>query len=50
MIAYLREIHDQLMLEYIPDDYSYTRMAFYIQRNKFNTWIKRWPNAADAMQ
>ena len=25
-------------------------MAFYIRRNKFNTWTKRRPNAADAMQ
>ena len=49
-VAYLREIHDQSILEYIPDDHPYTRMAFYIRRNKFNTWTKRRPNAADAMQ
>ena len=49
-VAYLREIHDQSVLEYIPDDHPYTRMAFYIRRNKFNTWTKRRPNTADAMQ
>ena len=50
VVAYLREVHDQSVLEYIPNDYPYTRMAFYIRRNKFNTWTERRPTPGDAMR
>ena len=50
VVAYLREIHDQSVLEYIPNDHPYTRMAFYIRRNKFNTWTERRPATGDAMR
>ena len=50
VVAYLREIHDQSVLEYIPNDHPYTRMAFYIRRNKFNTWTERRPTPGDAMR
>ncbi|KAF7173426.1 hypothetical protein CNMCM6106_007498 [Aspergillus hiratsukae] len=50
VVAYLHEIHDQSVLEYIPDDHPCTRMAFYIRKNKFNTWTERRPVTGDAMQ
>jgi GAG-pre-integrase domain len=50
VIAYLREVYNQFVLEYIPDDYPYTRMAFYIRRNKLNTWTERRPVTGNAMR
>lgn len=50
VVAYLRENHNQFILEYISDDHPYTRMAFYIRRNKFNSWTKRRPVTGDAMR
>ena len=50
IVANLREFHRQFVLEYIPnDDHPYTRTAFYIRRNKFNTWTKRRAVIGDAM-
>jgi hypothetical protein len=49
-IGVTRELHDQSVLEYIPNDHPYTRMAFYIRRNKFNTWTERRPATGDAMR
>ena len=50
IVAYLREVHDQSVLEYIPDDHPHTRMAFYIRRHKFNTWTERRSVIGDAMR
>ena len=50
IVAYIRETHDQSVLEYIPDDHPDTRMAFYIRRNKFNTRTERRPVSGDAMR
>ena len=46
-IGVTRELHDQSVLEYIPNDHPYTRMAFYIRRN---TWTERRPATGDAMR
>lgn len=50
VVANLREYHNQFVLEYIPDDHPYTRMAFYIRRNKFNSCTERRPANGDAMR
>ena len=37
-------------MKYTSNDHPYTRTAFYIRRNKFNTWTERRPITGDAMQ
>jgi len=50
VVANLRESHNQFVLEYIPDDHPYTRMAFYIRKQKFNSRTERRPANGDAMR
>ena len=38
IIAILKKIHDQNMLEYIPD--KYTKATFFNQQNYFNSWTE----------
>jgi hypothetical protein len=50
IVAHLKDRHGQFVLEDIPNDHPKMRMAFFIRRNKFNSWSARKPVKADAIK
>jgi Reverse transcriptase (RNA-dependent DNA polymerase) len=45
IVCELLDLHDQFVMEHIPEDISPS--AFFVRRNKFNSWTKRAPNSTD---